>query len=123
MTSLKESFRVLQKLLLILLVVLGLACFVAKFWLASYYLENRPKEPRPAEGMVYAEYIKVSYGATVFLTEREHLLFEWLMPAFLVAMIIGYLLNMRWKHFAPYKKEKLAGTAVVDERKDEKFIV
>jgi hypothetical protein len=116
MTSLRESLRLLQKSILILLIVLGLACFVAKLLLASYYLENRPREPRSAEGLIYPEYIKVRYGATVFLTERERLLFEGLMPAFLVAMIIGYLLNMRWKHFAPYKKGK-QGVPVMTNRK------
>ncbi len=119
MASFRELIRPLQKSLLILLVVLGLACFTAKLLLASYYLENRPREPRPAEGRTYPEYIKVSHGATVFLTEREHLLFEWLMPAFLVTMIVGCSLNMRWKHFAPYKKEKQA-TPLVTARKDER---
>jgi hypothetical protein len=117
MASLRESLRTLQKPILILLVVLGLTCFVAKLLLASYYLENRPREPRPAEGRVHPEYIKVSYGATVFLTEREHLVYGWLMPAFLVAMLTGYMLNMRWKHFAPYKKGK-RGAPVMTKRRD-----
>ena len=120
MTSLRGFFRLLQKPSLILLVVLGLACFIAKLLLASYYLENRPREPRPAEGMIYPESIKVSYGATVFLTEGEHLLFEWLMPAFLVAMLIGYLLNMRWKQFAPYKEEKWGVPEITQGRDKEK---
>lgn len=102
----KDSSKLLQKSLLVLLVVLGITCFSSKLLLDSYYLENRPREPRIEEGRTYSQYIKVSYGATVFLTQREHLLSESLMPMFLGFVLIGYLLNTRWKLFAPFKKDK-----------------
>lgn len=102
----KHSSKLLQKSLLVLLIVLGITCFSSKLLLDSYYLGNRPREPRTEEGRTYSQYIKVSYGATVFLTQREHLLSESLMPMFLGFMLIGYLLNTRWKLFAPFKKEK-----------------
>jgi len=96
----------LQKSLLVLLIVLGITCFSSKLLLDSYYLENRPRDLRAEEGRTYPQYIKVSYGATVFLTRREHLLSESLTPMFLGFMLIGYFLNTRWKLFAPFKKDK-----------------
>ena len=101
----KDSFKLLQKSLLVLLIVLGLTCFISKFLLDAYYLENRPRAPRTEEGRTYSQFIKVSYGATVFLTQREHLLSELLMPMFLGFMLIGYFLNKRWKIFAPFKED------------------
>jgi hypothetical protein len=98
--------KLLQKTLLVLLIVLGLTCFISKFVLDAYYLENRPREPRTEEGRTYAQFIKVSYGATVFLTRREHLLSESLLPMFGGFILIAYLLNRRWKLLAPFKKDK-----------------
>ena len=86
----------LQKSLLVLLIVLGLTCFFSKLLLDAYYLENRPREPRTEEGRTYPQFITVSDGATVFLTPRERLLSESLMPMFFGFMLIGYLLNRRW---------------------------
>lgn len=106
MTSSKLPHKLLQKSLLVLLMVLGITCFISKLLLDSYYLDRRPRESRAEEGRIYSQYIKMSYGATVFLTKREHILSESLMPMFFGFMLIGYLLNMRWKHFAPFKREK-----------------
>jgi len=69
-------------------------------------LEIGRESPRTEEGRTYSQFIKVSYGATVFLTRREHLLSESLMPMFGGFFLIGYFLNRRWKLFAPFKKDK-----------------
>jgi hypothetical protein len=117
----KDSSKLLQKSLLILLIVLGITCFGSKLLLDSYFLGNRPREPRTEEGRTSSQFIKVNYGATVFLTQREHLLSESLMPMFLGFMLIGYLLNTRWKLFAPYKKDKWSrriSTKSSDKEKD-----
>ena len=106
MTLSKDSSKLLQKSLLVLLIALGITCFISKFLLDSYYLGNRPREPRTEEGRTYSQFIKVTYGATVFLTKREHLLSELLLPMFPGFMLIGYLLNKRWKIFAPFKQDK-----------------
>ena len=98
--------KLLQKTLLVLLIVSGLTCFISKFLLDAYYLGNRPREPTTEEGRTYSQFIKISYGATVFLTRREHLLSESLMPMFAGFMLIGYLLNRRWKLLAPFKEGK-----------------
>src|SRR4030095_7024428 len=105
----KDWSELLQKSLLVLLIVLGITCFSSKFLLDSYYLGNRPREPRTEEGRTYSQFIKISYGATVFLTRREHFLSESMMPMFLGFMLIGYFLNMRWKLFAPLKKTSGVG--------------
>ncbi len=113
----KETHRVLQKSLLVLFVLLAVACFSAKFMLDSYFLENRPRESESAEGRVYSEYIKIGYGDTVYLTKGEYLLSEWMIPIFLALMLVGNLLDMRWKYFAPYKKEKWE-LPVITKRRD-----
>ena len=98
--------KLLQKSLLVLLIVLGLTCFISKFVLDAYYLGNRPREPRTEEGRTYSQFIKVSYGWTVFLTRREHLLSESLLPMFGGFGLIAYLLNRRWKLLGPFKEDK-----------------
>jgi len=107
----RDSYKQLQKSLLVVLIVLGITCFSSKLLLDAYYLGNRPREPRTEEGRTYSQFIKVSYGATVFLTRREHLLSESLMPMFGGFMLIGYLLNTRWKLFAPFKKDSTKSSA------------
>ena len=97
--------KLLKKSLLVLLIVLGLTCFISKFLLDAYFLENRPRAARTEEGRTYSQFIKVSYGATVFLTRREHLLSESLLPMFGGFMLIGYFLNKRWKLLGPFKVE------------------
>ena len=101
----KDWSKLLQKSLLVMLIVLGLTCFISKFLLDAYFLENRPREPKTEEGRTYSQFIKVSYGATVFLTRREHLLSESLLPMFGGFMLIGYFLNKRWKLLGPFKVE------------------
>ena len=101
----KDWPRLLQKSLLVLLIALGLTCFISKFLVDAYYLENRPREPRTEEGRTNSQFIKVSYGATVFLTRREQLLTELLLPMFGGFMLIGYFLNKRWKLLGPFKTE------------------
>jgi len=104
--SRKERVVVLQKALLVSCIVLSLTCFFSNMLVDSYYLENRPRQVRPAEGRVHPKFIKVSYGATVYLTKRENLLSDLLIPSFVAIFVIGYILNARWKHFEPYKESR-----------------
>jgi hypothetical protein len=117
MPWINDASRVLKRSLLILFVALAMVCFISKILLDAYFLDNRPREPRPAEGRTYTQYIKVSYGDTVFLTKGEHLLSETLFPLFLVFILIGGALNMRWKQLAPYKQERFARPENTKKRK------
>ena len=84
---------------------LFIAGFVSKIVLDAYFLDNRPREVQPAEGRVYAKYIKLSYGATVYLTDKEKMLSDWLSLS-LGIVAIGIALNAGLLLLAPDKQSK-----------------
>ena len=101
-----EFATLLRKSVLVSCLVLFIAGFVFTIVLDAYFIDNRPREARPAEGRVYPKYLKSSYGATVYLTDKEKMLSDWVFPLSFVIVGIGILLNTRWKLLAPYKKSK-----------------
>ena len=115
----KEHMLLARKALLVSCLVLFLACFFSQILLDAHYLENNPRSPRPDEGRIYPQYIKVSYGATVYLTNDEKLLRDMLMPTAIAFFAAGAFLNARWKLLAPYKKSK-SEMPVTTKRKDRK---
>jgi hypothetical protein len=94
----------LRKTVLVSCLVLFIGGFVSTIVLDAYFIDNRPREAQPAKGRVYPKYLKSSYGATVYLTDKEKMLSDWLFPLSFVIVGIGVALNTRWKLFAPYKK-------------------
>jgi hypothetical protein len=78
-------------------VVLALACLFATICLDAYYRTNRPFEPEAAAGRVYVT--ELSKGVLVYLTYREHVIYQLLMPSGAGFLLIAFLLNLYWKKF------------------------
>jgi len=106
MSSYDDRAKWLRKTILVSFLVLSIACFVSNILVDSYFIDNRPRESRPAEYRTYPRRLKVSYGATVYLTENEARLSDVLLPASLVIFVFGAVLNTRWKILAPYHNSK-----------------
>jgi hypothetical protein len=106
MLSRSDRAMLLRKIVLVSCLVLFITCFLSSIVLDSYFIDNRPRQSQPAEGRIYPKSLKTSYGATVYLTEKEKMLSDLLFPFSFIIMVIGIALNTRWKLFAPYKKSK-----------------
>lgn len=91
-----------KKFVIVGCVVLALTLLALSIWLDAYFRENRPAQPQPADGRVYAT--RLDKGVWVYLTQREHTAYELLMPAGVVSIVIGFLLNFWWKQF-PLSKD------------------
>ena len=116
MFSRGDRSRLLRKGILVSCGVLSLTCFLSRIILAAYFIDTRPRDSQPAAGSIYPTYLKVSYGATVFLTQNEKVLLELLIPTSIVCFAVGAFLNTRWKILAPYKKSKSDRT-IITKRK------
>jgi hypothetical protein len=90
-----------KKFVIVGCVVLALTCLALSICLDAYYRENRPAEPQPTEGRLYAT--KLSKGVRVYLTSREQLAYELLGPSIAILLIISFLLNHWWKQFPIHK--------------------
>jgi len=84
--------------------VLGSTFLGLVVWLDAYYRENRPAQPQPSEGRLYAT--SLSKDILVYLTKREQLVYELLMPSSFVLLMISGFLNFRWKQFPNRKTSK-----------------
>ena len=104
MLSLSDCATLLRKTILVSCSVLFITCFLSSIVLDAYFIDRRPRESQPAEGRIYPKYLKSSYGATVYLTEREKMLSDLLFPLSFIIIGIGIVLNTRWKLLAPYKE-------------------
>jgi hypothetical protein len=85
-------------------VVLGSTFLGLVIWLDAYYRENRPAQPQPSEGRLYAT--SLSKDILVYLTKREQLVCELLMPSSFVFLMLGAFLQFRWKEFSNHKISK-----------------
>lgn len=83
-------------------VVLALILLALSIFLDVYFRENRPAQPEPTQGRVYAT--RLAKGVGVYLTHKEHTVYGLLMPSGIVSIVIGLLLNSLWKQFPPSKK-------------------
>ena len=90
----------LRKSLIIGLIILSFAGLGLRISLDSYFYQNSPREPIPAEGKIYPE--NVYHGTHVYLTRTEDMVFD-LLPFALVFFIVAAFLNMRWKWLGPHK--------------------
>ena len=70
--------------------------FVFTIVLDAYFIDNRPREAQPAKGRVYPKYLKSSYGATVYLTDKEKMLSDWLFPLSFVIVAHEFLSKLQW---------------------------
>ena len=75
--------------------VLAVTLLALVICLDAYFRENRPAQPQPAEGRLYAT--RLSKGVWVYLTHKEHTVYQLLMPFGVVSIVIGLLLNFWWK--------------------------
>jgi hypothetical protein len=96
-----------KKFVIVGLIVLALTCVALLTCLDAYYHENRPAEPQPTEGRLYAT--KLSKGVWVYLTGREQLVYKLLMPSSAILLIISIFLNHWWKQFPIHKASKRLG--------------
>ncbi len=93
----------LQKSLIIGLIILSFISLGLRIYLDGHFYQSSPREPIPAEGKIYPR--NVHHGAHVYLNRNEDLVFDLLVPAFIIFFVAGALLNVRWKWFAPYKRQ------------------
>jgi hypothetical protein len=77
--------------------VLALGFVFSAMGLDAYYRANRPFEPRPDEGRLYVT--ELSKGVSVYLTHREQLIYQLLMPSGAGLIIVAIFLNLYWKQF------------------------
>jgi hypothetical protein len=96
-----------KKFVIVGCVVLALTCLALSICLDAYYRENRPAEPQPTEGRLYAT--KLSKGVWVYLTSREQLVYGLLGPFVAILLIISFCLNHWWKQFPILKISKRLG--------------
>jgi len=87
--------------------VLALACLALVMGLDAYYRQNRPAEPRPTEGRIFAT--TLAKGVQVYLTNSEQLIYKLLMPSGAVFLIIAFSLNLWWKQFPNRLISKASG--------------
>jgi len=93
-----------KKFVIVGCVVLALTFLALSICLDAYYRENRPAEPQPTEGRLYAT--RLFKDISVYLTRREQLVYELLLPSSFVLLMIGVFLNFRWKQFPNRKISK-----------------
>jgi hypothetical protein len=70
MTSSRKSEALFQKGLILFFFGIAVAAFVYQLYLDNYYHLNGAREPVPAEGRIYREF--VHHGSQVFLTKRSN---------------------------------------------------
>ena len=88
----------LQKSLIGMLLVAAAASFIYILCLDSYYHLYGAREPQPTDGRIYP--MTVHHGTHVFVTEKEKLNFDALLPSISIgSVLIAGLLNLRWKCF------------------------
>ena len=78
--------------------MLAVAFLFTVICLDAYYRTNRPFEPQPAAGRLYSTVL--SKGVSVYLTRREQIIYESLMPSGVGLLAIAVLLNHFWKQFS-----------------------
>jgi hypothetical protein len=93
-----------KKFVIVGCVVLALAFLALVICLDAYFRENRPSEPQPIEGRVYAT--RLSKGVWVYLTRIEQIVYQLLMPLGVVSIVIGVMLNVWWKQFPHRNKSQ-----------------
>jgi hypothetical protein len=99
--SYKPMKSAMRKTIVILLMGLWIAILGASFYLDEDYYRTSPREPDPASGRIYPQFIH--HGTKVYLTHVESLQLQlWWCP-FMACMVSAYLLNRRWKCFPPAK--------------------
>jgi hypothetical protein len=91
----------IRKAIVALLVALCFAILGTTICLDEHFYRTRPREPEPAAGRVYPQF--VHHGARVFLTHTETLPLQYFWYPFMALMVLAYLLNQRWKCFPPFK--------------------
>ena len=72
------SLRKLQKVAILFFFGIAVFAFVYLLYLDNYYHLNGAREPVPAEGKIYREF--VHHGSQVFLTRREQLNLDVIFP-------------------------------------------
>lgn len=95
-----------KKFVIVGCVVLALACFFSAICLDAYYRTNRPFEPDPVVGRVHVT--KLSKGVLVYLTHREQVIYQLLMPSVAAFLIIVILLNHYWKQFPIARRPRVS---------------
>jgi hypothetical protein len=93
-----------KKFVIVGCVVLALACLFSEIGLDAYYRTNRPFEPEPAVERVYIT--KLSKGVLVYLTHREQVIYQSLMPSGAGLLMIAFLLNLYWKQFPIFRRPR-----------------
>jgi len=98
------SRTTLQKALILFCFGVAAVAFVYQLYLDNYYHLNAPRQPIPAEGRIYLEY--VHHGSRVFLTKREQFDMDVLFPSVAIgSVLVGGLFALRWKLFGAEKQK------------------
>jgi hypothetical protein len=87
--SLSSILTVVEKCVIIVFFLIGLALFSLSIFADAYYRDCRPTEPQPAQGRIYAT--RLSKGVWVYLTRKEQAVYEFLMPLSVVSIFFHQL--------------------------------
>lgn len=93
-----------KKCVTLVFFITGLALFTLSILADAHYRENRPADPQPNHGRIYAT--RLSKGVWVYLTRKEELVYELLTPLSVISIFISIVLNTWWKPFPAQQKMK-----------------
>jgi hypothetical protein len=69
------------------------------------YSRTRPHEPQQAVGKTYLHYVKTpGYIGPVYLSRTDKIPYDYAFYVFGTFALAAYLLNQRWRCFAPFRK-------------------
>ena len=93
-----------QKAIIFFFFGIAIAVFSQSLYLDDYYHLNGARQPVPAEGRIYREF--VHHGSQVFLTKREQFNLRVLFPSVAIgSFLVGGILGLRWRLFGLNKQK------------------
>ncbi len=88
---------IFKKVLLLLMVVIMFACFIAGVYLQYKFIYTLPETPQSSIGRIYQLNV---HGSIVYLTRGEHLLLEWLFWTGGAATAAIIIISAIWEPFS-----------------------
>jgi hypothetical protein len=87
----------LRKSVVVFCLAAAIGMFMSSLCLFYYYhYSDRPNVPRPEVGRIYSSN---SHGSVVYLTRSENYLLNILVFGGILPVLVGFLLNKRWRVF------------------------
>ena len=102
--SSRSVLAVAKKCVITAFFLMFLTFFALGILVEAYYHDYRPAEPQPAQGRIHAT--RLSKGVWVYLTQKEKVVYELLMPLSIASVFMSLLINTLWKQFPSQKRVK-----------------